>query len=139
MGTCFFFLALQHGCNRWSGRLWGMPGRMCNGSHGLLFGSRLHLGGYYGINRTCFYNRLQLSFRNMSSGLCCCVISPDLVRVKVIPHALFLPGGSRVFARYFRAPADRQKVQKVACLLVYCSMVFKMGGPSNNTQWSQGS
>lgn len=51
-------------------RIWGVPSRMCCGCHGLLFGSRFHLGSYYGCERTCLHRCLQFGFWDMSRGLC---------------------------------------------------------------------
>jgi hypothetical protein len=76
--------AVQRSCLCWTSRVRNMPNRMFCSRHGLLRGSRLHLGCYSGCNRPCLYPCLQRSFRYMSSGLRSCVTYADIMRFGAI-------------------------------------------------------
>ena len=80
VGKSLLRLASQHCCISRPRCLRYMPGRMRNGSDGLLFSSRVHLGGHSGSISTSFHHRLQRCIRNMSSGLRCGVINTDTLR-----------------------------------------------------------
>lgn len=65
-----------------------MPGRVRNGSDGLLLSSGLYLGGYFGSICTGLHNRLQLRIRNMPSSLRCGIINTDTLRLVTTKQTL---------------------------------------------------
>lgn len=82
VGTFSELLTVRFCCIRWTSRLWGVPSRVFSGSHGMLLGSRLHLGGYHGCKCTCFHNRLQFGLWDLPGSLCSRSVSTDGIKAQ---------------------------------------------------------